>query len=299
MAWDNFHYTIHGRDVHLIPQGDGSKLQWLNCAAASAAMFILSEATGIWPGKGKPWPPTGASFRAATGDTQGGLIASTVDETANRIYGVDPDFQIASTEKVIAKLRAGYGLTYSHSHGPIADAGFEGSAGFRGNHSAFDSGIEGSGSLIKITHCDPLYDGRRREIPTGPQKIPLRAFIRAGEFLSLGNGRMIDRYGPGKLLVGFTRTPYRPTAPVVSIQYSVKFGDGTFYIYQVKNEVIIGRTPHRFSKPTSAPCGAPQLKLWPGNTSQRLVQISAGVLKREYVAVPQGGARLVEKEILA
>ena len=299
MSWDLF--AAPG----VIKQGDGSRYQWLNCAAATAAMHVMSERQGKRPAVVLgPWPPTGASFRAATGDTSGGLSAAQTDATANRLYGVDPDVQVAASALVATKLRAGYGVSFSHSHGPIADAGFSGSPGFRGNHSAYTSGIGGTGSRIIVRDCDPLFDGRRAGIPKGPQWIPWAAWVKAGELLVIGGGaRMVDRYGPGKLLVAFTRVPYRPAAAAVTLRYSVAFGDGTFYTYRVVNGVIVagpgGRKGHRFSKPTSAPCSAPRRYEWPGQTARRLVQITAGVLKGEFVAVPQGSAKLIEKEVTA
>lgn len=302
MAWDNFHYVLGGRNVHLIPQGDGSFFQWSNCACATAAMHIMSERQGMWPGKGSPWPPNGASFRTASGDRSGGLLASLVDATSNRVYGVDPDFQILTSAQAIAKLRAGYGFSSLRAEGPILDAGFEGSAGFRKNHSSFVSGGRGAASMIEARDCNPLYDGRHRKTPLGPQWIPWRALVRASELLVIGDRgqRVIDRYGSGKLYVGLTRLPYRPDAkPVKHIEYSAAFGDGTFYIYKVRNGVIVGRDEgNRFSRRTSARCGPPHQYPWAGNVARRLVMITAGVLKGEYVAVPQGSVKLIEKEVI-
>lgn len=302
MAWHDFHYVIHGRDVRLVPQLDGSPHGGENCACATAAMHILSECQGRYPGHGNPWPPTGASFRIDSHDTVGGLLASTVDETSNREYGIDPDFQIATGERVTAKLRAGYGATFLHDYSPISAAGKSGSPGFGGNHGSFLADIQGAYNAIQILTADPLYDGRRAGIPIGPQWINWRTIVRAAELLDIGSGRLIDRYGAGMLYVGFTRVPYRPTAPVLRIRYSVAFGGGSFYTYNVANGVIVPAHPrdaHQFSAPTSAPCGPPRTYTWAGQTPRRLVRISNGQLADEYVAVPQGTVRLVEKEIRA
>lgn len=300
MSWDLF--PAPG----VIKQGDGSRYQWLNCAAATAAMHVMSERQGKRPAVVLgPWPPTAASFRAATGDTSGGLSAAQTDATANRLYGVDPDVQIATADMVASKLRAGFGVSFSHSHGPIADAGFSGAPGFRGSHSAFLSALrasQGVRTLATVKDCDPLFDGRRSGIPRGPQWIPWPVIVKAGELLVIGdNGdRMIDRYGPGKLLVAFTRIPYRPAAAAVTLRYSVAFSGASFWTYPVVNGVIVGpRKSRAFGGPTSAPCSAPAVYPTPGSVSRRLVRITAGVLKGEFVAVPQGAVRLIETEVKA
>lgn len=292
-AWD--HFPPPG----VIRQITGTPLSGLNCAAATGAMSILSERQGRKTAKG-PWPPTADNFRAATGDRVGGLLASQVDETSNRVWGVDPDFQIASAALVGAKLDDGYGLHLLHRYGPIQDAGFNGSSGFRENHSAFVSNIRGEGASLAVKDCDPLFDGRHPNTPQGPQWLPWHSFVRAAELLViLDDGtRMIDRYGPGMLFVGFTRVPYRPGVPISYMRYSVAFGAGSFYVYDVSpGGVITKRHARQFSKPTSARCGAPSVYPWPGNPSRRLVRMAAGALKGQYVAVNQGSAKLIEKEV--
>jgi hypothetical protein len=301
MAWRNFRYLLHGRNVRLVPQGDGSAFQWLNCACATAAMHILSECQGEYPGEGSPWPPTGASIRAASGDREGGLLASQIDLTSNRVYGIDPDFQITDSGIVIAKLRAGYGATWLHDYSPI-NAVKTGSPGFGGNHSAYLADIFGSAGSIRGLDADPLYDARRAGIPLGPQEIPWSTILRASGLLQIGGGTLDERYGRGKMYVGFTRIPYRPAAPVASVRYSAVFGAGGFYIYHVRNGAINAADPREsasFSGPTSAPCTAPRLYAWPSGTARRLVRLTAGALKDEFVAVPQGSVKLRETEVKA
>lgn len=301
-AWHDFHYNLHGEDVEIIPQGDGSAYQWLNCACATAAEHILSECQGKRPpGIEGAWPPNGALLRRYSGDTSGGLSAAQIDATSNRYYDVDPDFAIVPSSKVLAWLRSGYFVTQLRWEGPIVDAGFVGSPGFRENHSSGLAGARGSGASIRIIDCNPLYDGRRAGIPQGPQLVPWRAIVRSSEQLRLGSGRLVDRYGAGMMYVGRSRIPYRPAAPVVSIRYSVVFGGGDFYIYRVANGAILSRARHEaLSKPTSAPCSAPRAYTWAGRTGRwRLVRITDGVLQGQYVAVPQGSVTLREKEVRA
>jgi hypothetical protein len=298
MAWDLF------ASPGVIIQLDGTAFGGDNCACATAAMHAMSQRQGRRPLKGSPWPPTGASIRRASGDTSGGLNVSTVDATLNRVYGIDPDFQIATTAQVEVKLATGYGVTFLHWYGPISDAGLSGSPGFRGNHSSFVSAISvppQSGALSKrVKSCDPLYDGRRAGIPRGPQWVPWQSWVRAGELLRIGDStRMVDRYGPGKLYVGFTRVPYRPGIPISYMRYSVAFGEGSFYVYDVVNGVIKSRRARMFSGPTSARCGPPAVYPWPGNTARRLVRMSVGALAGQWIAVPQGSCRLIEKEVKA
>ena len=292
MAWDAF------PGVGLITQFDGSPLAGKNCAAAGAAMHLVSERQGRRPAKGSPWYPTGASFRAATGDTVGGLLASQVDATANRVYGIDIDYRIAAASEVAARLRAGYPVSFLHRFAPIRDAGFRGSGSFGENHYTFLSGIRADNAVRDL---DPMFNGRRSDVPRGPQWVPWSAIVRAGELLVIAdNGqRMIDRYGAAMLYVGFGRVPYRPAAPTTYLRYSVTFSGASFWTYSVVRGVIVGRAARAFNGPTSARCGAPSVYSWPGHSGRRLVRMAAGALEGQYVAVNQGGAVLRETEVKA
>lgn len=303
MAWHKFRFILHGRTIPLVPQGDGSPFQWLNCACATAAMHILSECQGVRPaGIQGIWPPDGADIRRYSHDTQGGLLASTIDRTSNFYYDVDPDFQIADQALVVAKLRAGYGASWLHDYSPIDALGMSGSPGFKENHSAFLADLFGTAGSIRALDADPLYDGRRPGIPLGPQEIPWKTIIRASELLDVGVGTVESRYGKGKMYVGFTRIPYRPTAPISHVRYSAVFGAGGFYIYNLRGGVIDAKDPRdsaSFSGATSAPCTAPRVYSWAGHTPRRLVQLTAGALRGQFVAVPQGSVRLRETEVKA
>jgi hypothetical protein len=86
-----------------------------------------------------------------------------------------------------------------------------------------------------------------------------------------------------------------PVAPRPAT-YSVSFPGPAFWVYRITSGVITGRTAKKFATATSAPCTAPAPYRWPTrNTTKTLVRMTRGVLAGQYVEVPQGGAKLVER----
>lgn len=208
-AWHDFPAPGH------IIQGDGSRFQWENCAPTTWANLIVSQEQGKRPPKGAPWYPSGASLRAQTGDTSGGITPGLLDRTVYRIYGLDLIPRIATLAAVQEALDAGMSVGILHDYSAIAAAGMSGSPGFYGSHSSPMFGTrELPSGEVQWLDADPLYDGRRAGIPKGPQWIRRSVIVKAAGDLALDSSGVTVRqkYGPGKLYAVFTTKPYeKPT----------------------------------------------------------------------------------------
>lgn len=207
-------YTDFG-DLGLIPQNDGHPLRWSNCAAASEAMRTTASLLGIRPPHGTPWYPTAGRIRDLTGDTSGGITAHQASKASFHEYGVESDIRIITRRELARLLRERYTVTVLLSYGPI-NATLSGSPGFRGNHSLVLNGIRGKAPYREARSCDPLYDGRRSEIPKGPQWIDFNVITRAASELGLGPRTTLEeQYGPDAVYVNVATQPYdEPTKPI-------------------------------------------------------------------------------------
>lgn len=205
-------------DPGLITQCDGSAFQWENCAPATWAGLLVAQQQGHRPGQGSPWFPSGESLRTQSGDRWGGIQPSTLDATVNRVYGIDLIPSIATESRVLAMLAQGYAIGLLHQYGPISDAGYSCSPGFRGTHSSGMYGLETSlaGGGSAVFWADTLANGRRTGIFKGMRWIPWSVIRKAGESLVLDSSgeTVLERYGAGHLYVVFTTVPYIPSAPV-------------------------------------------------------------------------------------
>ena len=203
--------------IGLIAQADGSPFQWSNCAPTTWAMLAAQERQGRRPARGTPWFPTGASLPKASGDRSGGILPSQLDQTLNRVYGIDLTPRIATFAAVEQGLRQRIPTGILISYGPIADAGMSGSPGFRGNHSLDLFGIrELPNGSNQYLDADPLYDGRRPGIPKGPKWISASTIRHAGEMLEMypGGPRLRNTH-PGMLWIVQGTRPEDPDPAVV------------------------------------------------------------------------------------
>lgn len=184
----------------IVPQGDGSTFQWTNCGPACEAERVISQTFNRRPSKGSPWPPTGRSIRAETGDTSGGTTPQQTTSASYREYGVPfATPRIRSATEVKAKLWDAYSVDALVGYGPIDDYK-SGSPGFRGNHRIVLVGIRTTSTgAIEVLSADPLYDGRRSGIPLGPRWLPWGVVYRAMGALKVDGVRTMNQvYGFGR-----------------------------------------------------------------------------------------------------
>lgn len=206
----------------LIPQLDGSARAGDNCAAASEAGRAIRNRQGARPSRGTPWPPTGASIRAASSDRSGGMTAQGTTDVTERVYGIPNDVRIVSFATVDEWLRKGGSVTLLYDYGPVADAGKSGSPGFRGSHSGEAVGIRTTSTGTDWLMADPLYDGRRTGIPRGPQWIKRSVIVAGAGQLALSVTPYITmaRAHPGKAYCSFsTRVFTPPTTTTTFVLY--------------------------------------------------------------------------------
>ncbi len=174
---------------------------------ASAAMSIVRHKRGVNPKvEGSPWYPKPAFLRLKTGDTSGGTTLPQADRVANLYYETNLDVILGDTwDHVRERITKGEGAvlqgSYSVFHGTSMDA----SGTFKGNHAIFVNEIRWNESQNRWDFLvyDPLADGRRSGIYTGPKwcsEYLLRKF--AGRLDTNGNGALL---GLGRAYVGYTR----------------------------------------------------------------------------------------------
>lgn len=248
-AFTNF--SGRRKDGHAVkavtPQFDGSFFAGSNCAAAAESTRDIAMNQGK-AAPGSPWQPTGASIRAGTGDTSGGLMPSQTTAVSARHYDFNSDIRIVDWSVVLEKLWARYSATLMVRYGPIADAGHSGSPGFRGNHSIHLLGVrKWDSGKIEILVSDSLCDGRRDGIPEGTYWLDIHVLKRAASDLELANGvTLIERNGSNHAYVSFATIPYKP--PVAPTQVVLKFGAHKIVPKRFKclyNRTLVRTSPKR------------------------------------------------------
>jgi hypothetical protein len=263
----------------VIPQFDGSTYASTNCGACSEAARVVSQTKNVRPGRGTPWPPTGASIRRETGDTSGGLNPSQTTAASYREYGVPhASPRIGPKQVVLDKLRDGYAVDLLVAYGPIDDD-LSGSPGFRGNHRIVLIGR--NTDTRKLYDSDSLYDGRRSGIPNGPRWLPQSVIFDAASRLDLGGTSLSSRYGydDAYYIPSLTRIDQRKYRAVVP--------KGKFGVYTVKNGAITHRDMYSTGG-FSADCTPPQSypvadgANVPGGTF-RLVRLTSGSRSGDYI----------------
>lgn len=248
-------------------------LGWASCTCFAGAMAASYD-------RQVPKLMTGGAVRQMTGDTIGGTNLSQVDAALVKGWSVDLEVRYRLDWATFAKrINAGQAAVLQGWYQPIANSRFDAGGGFTGNHAiAVMPGWIG---------MDPLADGRRAGIykyhgEAYPQTL-LRAF--AGQ-LNIGSGRIV-RLGDGFVYAAFTRDNTRT--------YHLAFLGGAFWIYNLNSAgAIVSRYAESMSGPSGAPCEAPRLHPWPGNTSRSLVKVTAGKFAGKYIAPNGSTVRLEE-----
>jgi len=173
---------------------------------ASACMAIVRHRRGSNPVGTAPWYPTPRFLRAATGDTEGGTTLTQADYTANRYYDTNLDVRTRyDWIEFRNRIQKGEGAilqgAYSAFHGTRYDA----SGSFMGNHAVYVNELRWADTRDRweFLMYDPLADGRRASVYTGPIWIDektLKTF--AGRLQEIAGGPTL---GYGKVYAAFTR----------------------------------------------------------------------------------------------
>jgi hypothetical protein len=191
----------------LIKQLDGSTFAGSNCTMASAAMSAVRYHKGANPKvEGSPWYPTPRFIRLKTGDKSGGTTLPQADYVVRHSYEANLDVILGDKwENVRERITSGEGAilqgSYSVFHGTSMDA----SGTFKGNHAIFVNEIRWNESQNRWDFLvyDPLADGRRSGIYTGPKWCSDSLLAKfAGKLDTNGNGAIL---GLGRAYVGYTR----------------------------------------------------------------------------------------------
>lgn len=264
----------------IIPQFDGSTFAGTNCGPASEAMRVVSQQQGKRPSKGSPWYPTGASIRRETGDTSGGTNPSQTTRASFNEYGVPfAAPRIRAWRDVTDRLDSGYAVDLLVGYGPIDDY-LSGSPGFRGNHRIVLVGYNKLSSGLKLLSADPLYDGRRSNIPLGAKWIPQSVLVKAaGALRTDGVHTLNSTHGNGMAYF----IPSLTRLVVDTKDYRVVVPATTFWVYSVVSGVITGRRAAKTGG-FSARCTDPTQYRWPGKGTYTLVRITSGAHAGKYIA---------------
>lgn len=139
-------------------QATGSRLQWVNCAAASGAMLTDRATLGIKD-------PTVDRFRKKTNDKIGGLHMSAVGDALEE-FGVDAivwdNDDRLKFDRVEKMAKRGQSLVIAGDYETLPYR-LRGDKDYKGDHSVFLFRMFKNESIIG----DPLNDGRRANIPKG------------------------------------------------------------------------------------------------------------------------------------
>lgn len=182
------------RPVRHQTQGDGSRKQWKNCAAATGGNAVLRARKNVNPKRGYPWAtlslPTMSSAirdwcdRHFNTSAVEGLRQDWVNAALRAMYGVSMGYAyLISWVKVVAFILDHRGISVSVIYAYFLGTAYAGSATFTGRHRIFIN--ERRWNSTKQRHeflvYDPLCDGRRASIPKGPQWVPVALVRKAME----------------------------------------------------------------------------------------------------------------------
>jgi hypothetical protein len=229
-----------------------------DCGPATAAMALDRDTLG-------QERTDHVRVRTLTNDRSGGTTLEQLD-IALRVGWPGRDHldvrpRIAFDDAV-AMTRRGQAGIWTVNYGVLADAGLDGSPGFRGSHFILISEISGQRAL----KYDPTCDRRRTGIPQDPTWMGLDTLRRAAGLL-LVDPDTGTRLGLGSAQVAFTRD----TEPDYLV--AVK---GDFWRYIVNRDGLIVEHYTHHSGGLSAKVAAPRLMRWVSTSSQNprsLVQV--------------------------
>ncbi len=181
-------------------QGDGSKKQWSNCAAAAAANAALRALKNVNPKMGHPWltttlPTMSSAIRRwcdSHFNTTGiaGLYQRWVNAAIRSMYGVemgyywqDKDSNDEAWAVFRALVLAGRGTSVSITYS--ADLGTKHAAfsGFVGRHRVYvnERRYNATKDRYEFLVYDPGADGRHPWVPKGPEWWPAKLLREAME----------------------------------------------------------------------------------------------------------------------
>lgn len=284
----------------MVPTGPGKPKGGKNCNCAVGASCVI-HATGGAVRPSAEDVRDGTRNPNGSPDVAGGTNLRQVDDSINRLYGVDLDVHTpiawdAAWDRLEDPLVfASVSVRYGVFRGTPAYAS---RTGFMGNHQIGVRRIPGSKTHAEM--FDPLADGKRG-VPQAPVRVTKELLGKAAGALVLNEhtGQTVaGKYGKGSAFVGFARAPKPPEVPVEPPKrYAVVFTPGEFFEYTRTGDVLTERESHRFRRKTSAPCEAPERLPYPTATSarRRVVLITAGVLKGSYVEPGRAHVELIER----
>lgn len=241
-----------------VTQFDGSRYASGNCVAASAAMDLDRDTRGRER-------TSGAKVRSLTGDTSGGLTLEQADIALRRGWPDRDHLDVrprVSWSDTTAAIRRGQGALLLGSYAVLADAGYDGSPGFRDNHAIWVNEISGMMAL----KYDPLCDHRRAGIPQDPTWVPLDVLRRFAGLLVVDE--LGTRLGLGSAQVGLSRD----TEPL----YQVVVSAGRFFRYFLNADRQITHREAHHTGGFSAHVSSPVLCAWESGTAnpRSLVQVT-------------------------
>lgn len=182
------------RPKRLQKQGDGSRKQWENCAAASAAMAALRARKNVKPPTVFPWLTTGLPTMSSAirswcdrhynTDVVAGLYQKWVNPAILTMYKVKMGYAyLISWKQAVAFILDHRGATFSIMYSEVLGTRYASSATFGGRHRIYvnERRYNKDRDRFEFLVYDPLADGRHSWVPKGPQWWPAKLLRRAVE----------------------------------------------------------------------------------------------------------------------
>lgn len=182
------------RPAALQKQGDGSRKQWTNCAAASAAMAALRARKNVKPTTSFPWlttslPTMSSAIRQWCDNHYNttvirGLYQKWVNPAVKAMYGVSMGYAYAvGWSTFTALILAHRGATVTVQYSVILGTKYACFASFTGRHRWYINERRYNSTLGRYEYLvyDPGADGRHSWVPKGPQWVPATLVRKAME----------------------------------------------------------------------------------------------------------------------
>lgn len=248
-----------------VQQGDGSPLQWKNCGCAVSATCLDRDTEGAST-------TTGGRVRQLTADSVGGTNLDQNDRALRIGWPPDDHLDVRhmlAFDDAVEMVAEGRGAHVQGAYPVFAGTIYDGSPGFRGNHSSYWNDVrivlDTAGRIdyqaSEAQWHDPLWDGRRKGIPTRRLRwIPLAMVRQFAADLVLSPGRTV---GLGHCYIAFTRDTELATVPPVT---AIDYGGNSM--------IVAGGLTLRSSHRMFLPAGTP-LHLEPRATSPVVTRMAA------------------------
>lgn len=253
---------------------NGLAMGGLDCNPTVGAELIAFETGGL-----KRPMPCDVRRRVlnsdGTPDLVGGTRPSQVADAALRGWGVHLDvLNVTFADAWELGNRPDRAIGISINYGPVAPTQFDGSPGFTGNHQI----LMHMGAIY-----DPLADSRKRWLGGSLWIAPQAPDVWPKDLVREAAGRLPGMsIGRASIMVAEAPTA-RPK------DYAIEFDPGSFFAYEVRNNVVVDRHRDHFPRETSARCAPPVLRPWPGHfddgdlLKKRLAMMTAGRLSGLWV----------------